>query len=111
MATKIPVPIGDDGTILATLKKNGVAQDVSAATDVKAAIRDEYELINGSQVTCTDTGNADWTNGVVEVIFPAANTTTMRPGVCSLEIQVNESSALSTWIAAEAAEVLRTVVS
>lgn len=91
---------GDDWDITVTLKKDGVAYDVSTATDISASIVDSDGIAPNtviSAVTC-DSGatGANWASGVVVVEIPNGSTN-VTPQNAYLEIQVTLGGKKSTW--------------
>lgn len=92
---------GDDWAIAVTLKRNGLAFDVSGATAIKAAIvTDSWEapsqLVADVTLSAGATG-ADWANGVVVVEVDEATTGPLTPQRAFLEIQVDFSGDKTTW--------------
>lgn len=88
----------DDVNIPVTLKTDGVVDDVSAASDITAALTSrDGNTQYGVQAQSSSTTGADWTNGVVVVLFAAAQTGTIPAGGIRLEIQVTLASVKSTY--------------
>lgn len=100
------VTIGDDVTVLATLKRGGTAVNLASATSVKFAVKKAGRLV-GSVITANsgDAG-ASWSTGVVACIFPAAATAVWTQDALNLEVQAIQSGVRSTW---QQAEVLQPV--
>jgi hypothetical protein len=92
------VTIGDDVTVLATLRRGGAVVNLASATSVKFAVKDALGRLVGSVITAAsgDAG-ANWTTGVVACIFPAAATTAWAQDALTLEIQVIQGGVRSTW--------------
>ena len=92
---------GDDWICSVTLKRNGVAQDVSLATDISAAVvsSDDQNVteIIGATTQSSGTAGADWANGVVVVKFPAASTSVTEYGQRYIEIQVTIGGDKESW--------------
>ena len=90
----------DDWDVTVTLKKDGVAFDVSSATNISASVVDSDGTNPQTVVAAVtlDSGatGADWANGVVVAEFAAANTD-VTPGNAFVEIQVTLSGKKTTW--------------
>lgn len=99
--SQIPIVYtGDDWDILVTLKVDKVAYDVSAATAISAAIVSTDDSTVTELISATaqsNTGDADWANGIVSCVFAAANTAITTYGRAYLEVQVTLSGAKQTW--------------
>ena len=90
----------DDWDISVTLNKDGVAFDVSTATNISAAIVTDNgiaptTIISAVTLSAVATG-ADWANGVVVVEIPNASTD-VTPQDAYLEIQVTIAAKKTTW--------------
>jgi len=101
MGTPIYRFTGDDWNVQVTLKKDGVATDVSAASAIEASIVDSDGIAPATlvaAVTC-DSGatGADWANGIVIVEIPNASTTSLDPQNAYMEIQVTTAGLKETW--------------
>ena len=90
----------DDWDISVTLKTDGVATNVSGATDISAAVvtndDDNPTQVVATTALASGATGADWTNGVVVAEFSSANTD-ITPGIYLVEIQVTENSKKKTW--------------
>ena len=92
--------IGDDIILRATLKRNGVAEDVTGYT-VQAAIvaTDKTTLATGtSAVVCSI---VDAPNGIVEAVFPRATTGAITAGIYLVEFQASIGAYRVTYDRAE----------
>lgn len=92
--------IGDDIILRATLKRNGVAEDITGYT-VQAAIvaSDKITLATGtSVVTCA---TVDAAAGIVEAIFPRATTGAITAGIYLVEFQASIGAYRVTYDRAE----------
>lgn len=109
------VPIvftGDDWNELVTLKVDGVAYNFSTATEVSVALVSTDDDNATALIAATaqaDSGDADWTNGIVACVFPRASTGISSYGRFYLEIQVTLGGAKRTW-PRQAIEVRKGVV-
>ncbi len=91
---------GDDIRIATTLKENGVAIDVSAATTITAAIVSTDGATQYAEaVQASGEVGADWANGIVVVVIPAASTTLLPGATVTLEVQVLQATEKNTWYA------------
>lgn len=71
------------------LKLNGVTFDMSGAGTVEAALIDPADnAIILAAVAQTDTGNADWSTSIVEVVFTEANTAAIQTALLAKYAQV-----------------------
>lgn len=100
MPKPLEVFTADDWEISVTLSKDGVAYDVSTATNISAAVVDNdginpTTIISAVTLSSGATG-ADWTNGVVVVEIPNASTN-VNPQNAYLEIQVTIAAKKTTW--------------
>ena len=91
----------DDWDIEFTVKKDGAAFNVSAATDISASIVDSDGIDPQTiiaAVSC-DSGatGADWANGIVLIEIPAASTDVTNLGQAWVELQVTLDSKKQTW--------------
>jgi len=91
----------DDWDIEYTVKKDGAAYDVSAATNISASVVDSDGIDPQTviaAVTC-DSGatGADWANGVVIIEIPAASTGVTTLGQVFIELQVTLGGKKQTW--------------
>jgi len=67
---------------------NSATFDMSAATSVIAVLHDDLNTMS-SEVTCSDTGGADWSTSLVEVVFTDTETSAFTStGDAYVEIQV-----------------------
>lgn len=95
----VTITRNDDIRLSTTLKENGSAKNVSAATNITAAIVStdgNTQYAQSAALSSGETG-ADWANGIVVVVIPAASTGTLPKGQVTLEIQVTLSSEKTTW--------------
>ena len=92
---------GDDWDIVVTLKKDGVAYDVSTATAIQAAVVSDDGTAPTTIVSAVtlDSGatGANWAKGVVIVEIPAATTASLTSQRAFVEIQVTIGGKKSTW--------------
>lgn len=92
---------GDDWDIIVTLKKDGVAYDVSTATEIKASIVDSNSLspsvVVAPVVLSIGATGADWANGVVVAEIPNATTAPLSPQTGWVEVQVEIGGKKQTW--------------
>jgi len=92
---------GDDWDISITLKKDGVAFDVSAATEILGSVVDSdgttVSTIIGTVTADSGATGADWANGIVVLEFANANTASLDPQKGWVEIQVTIASKKTTW--------------
>ncbi len=92
---------GDDWSIIMTLKKDGVAFDVSASTEILASIvsddqNDPSTIVSAVPCLIGATG-ADWPNGVVAIEIPNATTTPLEAREAWVELQITLDSKKQTW--------------
>lgn len=89
---------GDDVALLVTLKKNGQTFNMSTASEVKAAVisTDKANTYIGPVIQA-DSGGADWTNSLVEVLFNSTETNITEYGNALLEIQVIDNAKKTTF--------------
>ena len=91
------VTAGDDIAIKATLLSNGAAYDVSSASLIQAALLGPSgNTLIALTTQSSQTTGADWTNGVVMVLFPKATTASLKAGSAYLEVQVTLNTKKST---------------
>ena len=92
---------GDDWDIFATLKRNGLVEDVSTATDISAAIVSSDDanakLLIDAPTQNSGAAGADWANGIVVVEIPRANTAITTYGKVYLELQITKDGKKKTW--------------
>ena len=90
---------GDDISILQTLKRAGVAVNISTATKVESRLYSANSTDFMTPVTeQINTGNASWSAGVVEHLFPSSATEASRyEGQLILETQVTLGGKKTTW--------------
>jgi len=92
---------GDDWDIVVTLKKDGVAFDVSTATAIQAAVVSDDGTAPTTIVSAVtlDSGatGASWATGVVVIEIPAATTGALTSQRAYVEIQVTLGGKKSTW--------------
>jgi hypothetical protein len=84
---------GEDWSRIVQLNVDGVAYVATGAT-VTAQLKDKLKsgtTANGSVVSCTDTGNASFAIGKIEVVYADTVTTLLSAGTYELEILVVES--------------------
>lgn len=91
----------DDWVVSVTLERDGVAADVSAATSIDAAITDTNDanasiIVPQVSASAVEAG-ADWANGVVVLVFPAASTGITHYGAAYVEVQVTNGGRKQTW--------------
>jgi hypothetical protein len=87
------ISVGEDSTRIVQLKVDGKAYDATGAT-VTAQIKDKLKAsttANGAIVACTDAGNADFSAGIIEVIYADTVTTALTAGTFQLEVLVVEA--------------------
>ena len=87
----------DDWDISVTLKTDGTAEDVSGASEIKAAIIGPSGVAAGPYTLSAGAAGADWLNGVVIVEVPSADTANIPSGGYELEIQVTTAGKKKTW--------------
>jgi hypothetical protein len=100
--TIVDIVSGDDNLSLITLQRDGVAQDVSAASAISAALvsNDRTQRYADPVSQSAATAGADWTNGIVAVLLPESSTTSLTyQGAAWLEIQCTLASGKRTWFA------------
>lgn len=90
---------GDDISIIQTLKRSGVAVNISTATKVESRLRSANSSDFMSPVVeQANSGGANWTTGVVEHLFPPSATESSRyEGPLILETQVTLGGKKTTW--------------
>ncbi len=92
---------GDDWEFSLTLKVNGTVYDVSTATDISVAIissdTPNASVLISAPALSSGAAGADWTNGVVVVEIPAADTGITQYGTRYLELQVTMDGKKHTW--------------
>lgn len=72
------------------IRLDSSAEDLSTAT-IEASLKNSTkttELI--ADTAQANTGGADWANGVVEIIFPAASTTGLTAGSAWIEVAITK---------------------
>lgn len=92
---------GDEWAIPVVLTQEGVAVDVSSATEIKALISDgdgiaPNILVAEVTLSISATG-ADWANGIVVAEFTAASTAALTTQPAYIEVQVTLLGKRTTW--------------
>ena len=85
--------IGQTYTRVVPLRVDGKPVDITSATVTARFTRvsGTYATNNGAAVSCADTGNSDYSCGVVEVVFTDVETTALAAGHWTLELKVVEA--------------------
>jgi len=85
--------VGQDWVRLVPLKADGVPFNIASATVTAqfVSVNRTSATTNGSAVSCADSGSADYSAGVVEVIYSDTVTSALTGGEWILEIKVVES--------------------
>ena len=97
---RVTVTRSDDIRIIATLTKDGAVEDVSAASNISAALttRDGQTSYVQNLALASGDVDANWALGVVVVTFAAAGTGTLPiGGGIRLEIQTTIAALKTTW--------------
>lgn len=95
----VTITKGNDVRLITTLTEDEGIKDVSAATNIAAALisRDaSVTYCKNLSLSSTDP-DANWALGVVVVTFPAADTGTLPEGSVTLEIQTTISALKNSW--------------
>lgn len=91
------VTAGDDITIKATLTSGGAPIDLSAAAINAAILSPSGSVLVEATVQSPTTLGADWSQGIVMVMFPASVTEVLLKGSVYLEIQAVRNLRKTTW--------------
>lgn len=99
-----PVPdffTGNDWQIVQILQEEGSPADLSAASDISAAIvssdGNDAALLVGPVTCSAGASGANWAAGEVAIVFPSAQTDVTDYGTRYLEVQVTLNSLKKTW--------------
>lgn len=92
----------DDEPLLFVVKKSddaGVetATDVSSASSITAGLYDMDGTSLLTPISCTDTGEADWANGVVSVPFSSTTKAAITAKRGYVELKVTIGSVETVW--------------
>ena len=85
--------IGQTWERIVPLRIDGKPADFTGATIGARFTRvaGTYATNNGNEVSCSDSGGSDYACGVIEVVFPEAETTVLTAGTWTLELKVTTS--------------------
>lgn len=88
----VEIITGEDATFTVQLKNSaGSSFDMSTASEVLAVLHDEKNAIS-AEVACADSGGADWSTSLVEVVFSDTETAAFTgTGGAYVEIQTTVS--------------------
>ena len=88
---------GDDISLTITVKRDAAVVDISAATTVTVALINNTTIAL-SGAAASGTSGADWTNGVIVILFTAIETDTLTANnFLHVEVEVDDSG-ISSWI-------------
>ncbi len=111
MAKPTEILKGADKTLTATLMLDGKPLDVTGWT-ITAAIKDRSVIdttLNGATISCADSGGADFSAGIIEVIYTDVQTAALTAGLFELEVNgVDGSSDVEKWISEQTIKVVDT---
>lgn len=95
----ITVTRNDDISLPVTLRRDGFTLDLTAATDITAALTSRHGGPTSyvQAVQSSVTAGADWSKSLIVCVFTAANTDTLPHGGIRLEIQVTLAGKKTTW--------------
>ncbi len=88
------ITAGEDVSIMVQLQScQGLAYAGALAGSVTASLVDKRNAstINGSAVAQSDSGNANWAAGTIEVLFSDSDTSAMSVGTYYLQVSVVEA--------------------
>jgi hypothetical protein len=103
--------VGQDWVRLVPLKADGVPFDITSATVTAqlVSVNKTSATTNGSAISCADSGGADFSAGLVRVVFADTDTTGLTGGDWQLEIKVVESgTAIKIFHASPSIKVIPT---
>lgn len=93
MSNKVII-MGDPANIVITCKIGGIAQDISAATDIQVALCRHGVLI--AQVTAI---GSDWAAGIIIAPFTKTQTAALTANsTVTFEIEVTEGGDPNSWL-------------
>ncbi len=96
MVEEYNITAGEDFTCLVSLQSaSGIAWTGADGGSMTAYLVDRRQdgTVNGSKVAQSDSGNADWASGTVEVKFSDVDTATLSVGRYYLRLDVTQSDA------------------
>ncbi len=94
MIEEYNLTVGEDFTCLVSLQSaSGIAWTGAEGGSVNAYLVDRRQdgTVNGSKVAQTDSGNADWASGTVEVKFSDVDTASLSVGRFYLRLDITQS--------------------